>query len=86
MPRVIRAPPLQVSNPQKKPRGTIGQYFATKHCPICEELTLDGICGHCIQDPQKAHITIFTRAREDEVAVNAIGDVSQNVSCVCESV
>lgn len=76
MPRVIRAP----ADASKRPRGTIGQYFATKHCPICESLTLEGICQQCKSDPQKVAVSLSVRMREREIASTSVKEVS---SLVC---
>lgn len=81
MPKVIRAP-AQIADPAKRPRGTIGQYFATQHCPICEDLTSDGICAKCRTDPQKVAITLTERSRQDEMTNAGINDVS-HLACTC---
>ena len=83
MPKVIRAP-AQISEPSRRVRGTIGHYFATKHCPICEKLTLEGVCDHCKEDPQKVVVTLVTRAREDEVTNTEITNVNDCIfSILC---
>ena len=80
MPRIIRAPTLSYDVPSHwgggNPRGggerTIGQYFATKHCPICEQLTLDGICSNCRTRPQRSVVTLTEQCRRDEMTLSEI--------------
>ena len=59
MPRVIRAPTTYSSN---RAQGTLGQYFATMHCPVCHQLTVEGVvCAQCRTDSQKVAIVVGVR-------------------------
>lgn len=84
MPRIIRAPTqLYSSSSSHGPlggtkggaKGTIGQYFATKHCPVCEQLTVDGICGNCRADPQRAVVTLQEHNRQEEMTLSEVTQV-----------
>lgn len=70
-----RAPPTAVEG-GKKPRGTIGQYFATMHCPVCEQLTVEGVCVQCRKDPAKVATTLSVRMKEAETKCSDIESVS----------
>ena len=75
MPQVRRAP-AQVAEGGRKPRGTIGQYFATMHCPVCEQLTVEGVCPQCWKEPAKVATTLAVQMRDAERACNDIENVS----------
>lgn len=75
MPQVRRAP-AQVVEGGKKPRGTIGQYFATMHCPVCEQLTVEGVCAQCRKEPAKVATSLSVRMRDAEKACSDIESVS----------
>ena len=75
MPKVVRAP-AHISDPSKQARGTIAQYFATQHCPACQQLTVDGICSKCRADPQKMAVTLTMRKRRAEKTDADINTVS----------
>ena len=70
-----RAPPTAVEG-GRKPRGTIGQYFATMHCPVCEQLTVEGVCPQCRRDPAKVATTLSVRMKEAEAKCSDIESVS----------
>ena len=72
----MRRAPAQVVEGSKKPRGTIGQYFATMHCPVCEQLTVEGVCAQCRRDPAKVAITLSVRMRDAEAKACDIERVS----------
>eukprot|EP00794_Sanderia_malayensis_P000337 gene337-969_t len=38
----------------KRRKGTISQYFSSVRCPLCDEMTRDGLCAKCRLDPQTA--------------------------------
>lgn len=65
LPQVRRAP-AHVAEGGRKPRGTIGQYFATMHCPVCEQLTVEGVCAQCKKNPAKVATTLSVRMRDAE--------------------
>ena len=75
IPQVHRAPPTAVEG-GRKPRGTIGQYFATMHCPVCEQLTVEGVCPQCRRDPAKVATTLSVRMKEAEAKCSDIESVS----------
>ena len=82
MPKVIRASARVVDSSlssSRAPRGTLGQYFATQHCPVCEQLTLEGVCAECRTDPCKVALTLTERARQDELTCKEIVEVSLHV-------
>lgn len=60
----------------KRPRGTIGQYFATMHCPVCEQLTVEGVCAQCRRDPAKVATTLSVGMKEAEEKCSDIESVS----------
>lgn len=78
MPKVVRASGkvFNSSSAAGKARGTIGQYFATQHCPVCEQLTLEGICSNCKTNPRKVVLTLTTRLHQDEMTSSEIAGVS----------
>lgn len=78
IPQVRRAPPTVVEG-GRKPRGTIGQYFATMHCPVCEQLTVEGVCPQCEKDPAKVATTLSVRMKEAEEKCSDIESVSFDV-------
>ena len=84
IPQVRRAPATVVEG-GKKPRGTIGQYFATMHCPVCEQLTVEGVCAHCRKDPAKVATTLSVRMREAEAKCSDIESVSFIIKLVLAS-
>lgn len=53
--------PTTVSCGLKK--STISQYFATMSCVVCSQLTADGICVTCQQQPQKVAIVLGDKIR-----------------------
>ncbi len=57
MPRVVRAP-TTTSDHLNRASGTLGQYFATMHCPVCHQLTVDGVCAECMTDSQKVAVIL----------------------------
>ena len=84
MPRIIRAPTqsYDVSSSHRRDRGrgrggrgTINQYFASKHCPVCEQLTLEGICSKCKADPQRSMVTLSEHCRREEMTLSEINQV-----------
>lgn len=79
MPKVIRAAAkvatVASSSSLKSRGGTLGQYFATQHCPVCERLTLEGVCKECKADPRKVMLTLTERARQDELTCAEILEV-----------
>ena len=75
MAQVRRAPAHAVEG-GKRPKGTIGQYFATMHCPVCEQLTVEGVCAQCRKDPAKVAITLSVRMRDAEAKCCDIESVS----------
>lgn len=75
MPKVLRASTRMV-DPSNKARGTLGQYFASQHCPVCEGLTLEGVCKDCREDPRMVALTLVQRARGDERTMAEISQVS----------
>ena len=81
IPQVRRAP-AQVGDGGRKPRGTIGQYFATMHCPVCEQLTVEGVCAQCKKDPVKVATTLSVRTRDAEETYSNIVKVSYNTLSV----
>ena len=81
IPQVHRAPPTAVEG-GRKPRGTIGQYFATMHCPVCEQLTVEGVCPQCRRDPAKVATTLSVRMKEAEAKCSDIESVSYDPSIV----
>ncbi len=60
MPRVIRAP-TTINYSSNRATGTLGQYFATMHCPVCHQLTVEGVCAQCRTDSQKVAIVVGVR-------------------------
>ena len=62
-------------------QGTIGQYFATMHCPMCGRLTVEGVCGRCRGDPQKAAAVLSAQMADAERKYHTIQQVW--VCCVC---
>ncbi|CAI8031969.1 DNA polymerase zeta catalytic subunit [Geodia barretti] len=79
LPRVIRAPlPAIQETGDRKLKGTLGQYFATVHCPICNELTNEGLCSSCRGNPQLV-ATVLSRQIHD------IESAHHSVTMLCHS-
>ena len=74
IPQIHRAP-VHVGEGGRKPRGTIGQYFATMHCPVCDQLTVEGVCPQCRKDPAKVATTLSVRMRDAEKSCSDIEEV-----------
>ena len=72
----MRRAPAQVGEGGRRVRGTIGQYFATMHCPVCEQLTVEGVCSQCRRDPAKVATTLSVRMRDAERSCSDIEKVS----------
>ena len=81
----MRRAPATVVEGGKKPRGTIGQYFATMHCPVCEQLTVEGVCAQCRRDPAKVATTLSVRMKEAEAKCSDIESVSFIIKLVLAS-
>lgn len=58
-------------------QGTLGQYFATMHCPICKELTTDNVCSRCRDNPQKVATILSQQIRDLELAHHSVTMVTQ---------
>ena len=50
------------------------------HCPICEQLTVEGVCGRCREDPQKVAAVLSSRMAGVERSYHTI----KQVCSVCE--
>ena len=74
MPRVFRAP-APIAEASKRPRGTIGQYFATMHCTVCDQLTTEGVCTQCKQDPQRVAISMCVKIHDAEKCYHDLSSV-----------
>ena len=57
-------------------QGTLGQYFATVHCLICNELTNEGVCLRCRGDPQKVATMLSQQIHDLESAHHSVTMVS----------
>ena len=74
MPRVLRAP--TTSERAKRARGTLGQYFSTIHCPVCHQLTIEGVCAKCKAEPQKVAVTLSVKIKNRERVYSDMVNVS----------
>ena len=74
MPRVLRAP--TTSENTKRARGTLGQYFSTMHCPVCHQLTVEGVCAKCKTQPQKVAVTLSVKIKNRERVYSEMANVS----------
>lgn len=66
LPRIQRPTPAFISDESSSKKGTIGQYFTSLHCPICEKLTTDNICTNCSKRPHLVSITLSSRIQQAE--------------------
>jgi len=62
-------------------KGTIGQYFATMHCPMCGQLTVEGVCGRCKEDPQKVAAVLSAQMTDAERKYHTIQQVCDVYMC-----
>lgn len=53
---------------QRRPvaRGTIAQYYQSRHCLVCDTLTQGTVCETCRANPQRSSVTIHVRQGEVE--------------------
>ena len=72
---MFRAPVQVAADSSKKPKGTLGQYFATIHCPVCEQLTTEGVCATCSRNPQKVALSLNMRIHDTEKVFSDIEEV-----------
>ncbi|XP_013401408.1 uncharacterized protein LOC106167234 [Lingula anatina] len=88
LPRVIRAAPaMDIASDTKK--GTISQYFNNINCPVCGELTKQGVCGQCQTDPQTAVTVLNSRILKWErtqqqllkICGSCMGTMDSNMPC-----
>eukprot|EP00698_Gefionella_okellyi_P010857 TRINITY_DN284_c0_g1_i2.p1 TRINITY_DN284_c0_g1~~TRINITY_DN284_c0_g1_i2.p1 ORF type:complete len:565 (-),score=129.66 TRINITY_DN284_c0_g1_i2:319-2013(-) len=47
-------------------RTTIDQYYLSRHCPVCDGLTVKGLCQRCSQQKQRSAMILSTRIHELE--------------------
>ena len=66
LPRIQRPTTAFISDETGSKKGTIGQYFTSLHCPICEKLTTDNICNDCSKNPHLISITLSSRIQQAE--------------------
>ena len=66
LPRVQRPSVIPCPEDPSSRKGTIGQYFTSMHCPICENLTNDGICKECRKSPHQVALTLSSRIHQAE--------------------
>lgn len=59
-------------------QGTIGQYFATIHCVVCGQLSMNSVCSLCTTDQQKVATTITNRIQSSEVSYHQLLLVSNH--------
>lgn len=60
--RSLAPPPPLISTK----RGTISQYFQSMHCPVCEEITNEGVCSECAREPDRVVVTLTSRINRRE--------------------
>ena len=53
-------------------QGTLGQYFATVHCQICNELTNKGVCYRCRGNPQLVSTMLSQQIHDIESAHHSV--------------
>ena len=58
-------------------QGTLGRYFATVHCPICNELTNEGVCPCCRGNPQLVATVLSQQIHDIESAHHSVTMVSE---------
>ena len=45
------------------------------HCPVCDQLTVEGVCPQCRKDPAKVATTLSVRMRDVEKSCSDIEKV-----------
>ena len=73
-----------------KQKTSISRFFTTLHCPVCEQLTQQGLCRSCRENPQKAVVILATRvgnwerkySQISEVCFQCCGTRDEKTTCV----
>jgi DNA polymerase zeta len=63
------------TNPKLK--GTLGDYFASMHCPICGRLTGDDVCESCKRDNQALVVKSLAILRNSEKRLSELNTICQ---------
>lgn len=62
MPKGYRSVHQLLPHADIKHKTTIDQYYLSRHCPICDALTVRGLCAACKRDKQKSALVLSSRS------------------------
>nr|XP_032807788.1 DNA polymerase zeta catalytic subunit isoform X2 [Petromyzon marinus] len=66
LPRSVRVWAAHHQSSAEGRKATIVQYFSTVNCPVCGDITKDGICGQCRQQPQEVAVLLLQQIHSQE--------------------
>ncbi|XP_078449493.1 DNA polymerase zeta catalytic subunit-like isoform X1 [Lampetra planeri] len=66
LPRSVRVWAAHHQSAAEGRKATIVQYFSTVNCPVCGEITKDGICGRCRRQPQEVSVLLLQQIHSQE--------------------
>ena len=59
-------------------KNTIGQYFTSSHCLICNETTTNSVCKQCMKDPGKVTVLLTSSFHKAQMKYYTVCQVSQS--------
>ena len=62
-------------------KGTIGQYFSSLHCPLCDKVSADEICPDCSKNPQVVAISLSSRIHSARTNHADLCQVRESCGC-----
>ncbi|KAG1708451.1 DNA polymerase zeta catalytic subunit [Nymphon striatum] len=80
VPRVINVPRYRFNKDNSPVKSAIFQYFVKLNCSICGELTNQGVCNKCSENPQNVAVTLNGKIRKLERSYNEIIKICQSCS------
>lgn len=79
LPRMTRVQEVNLHQPNNK-KGTISQYFKSKHCPVCEQLTTKNLCTRCRDNPQQTVVVLSSRIMATDNRLTRLTQLCQHCS------